>query len=111
MHERDRQSSARTPGDLDAPGPMGQGALQTRREELPALSFENSSLLAVLAETLSNYSARQTPILPRHINEHILHLGTMTVALNLLILLATVSFSSVLIYEGTTHPDVRPLVN
>lgn len=27
----------------------------------------------------------QTPGLPRRINEHILHLGTMTVALNLLV--------------------------
>lgn len=52
-------------------------------------------------------------MLPRRINEHILRLGTMTVALNLLIRLATVSFSGVLLnnYEGTTHPGVRPSLN
>lgn len=48
---------------------------------------------------------------PRRINEHILHLGTMTVALNLLIKLATVSFSAVLKATKVQPTPASPSLN
>ena len=103
MHERRWQTPSRTPGDLGAPDPRRAGKRFIPASCLCVQRWDTSLARGVGLHVVTVVPG-QTPGLPRRINEHILHLGTMTVALNLLVSLATVSFSSVLSYKGTTPP-------